>query len=37
MTRETRFIWVMVIIIGIIIALALYGYLSGAWQPPPES
>jgi hypothetical protein len=34
--RETRFIWVMIAIIAVIISIALYGYLTGAWdQPPP--
>jgi hypothetical protein len=36
MTREqTRFIWVMVIIIGLILAVALYGYVSGGWDQTP--
>jgi hypothetical protein len=29
---ENRFVWTMVIIILIILAIALYGYLTGAWE-----
>jgi hypothetical protein len=36
MTNEQRrFVWAMVAIIGIILAIALYGYLSGAWTETP--
>jgi hypothetical protein len=29
--KETRAIWAMVIIIMVVVALALYGYLTGSW------
>jgi hypothetical protein len=32
---EDRFIWAMVIIIAAIIGLAIYGYATGRWEPPP--
>jgi hypothetical protein len=34
MSRETKFILVMVAIIAIIVAVALYGYLTGGWETP---
>jgi hypothetical protein len=30
--RETRFIWVMIAIIAVIIGIALYGYFTGGWD-----
>jgi uncharacterized membrane protein len=36
MTREQRrFIWVMAIIIALILAVALYGFVSGGWEQTP--
>jgi hypothetical protein len=32
MSRENKFIWVMVAVIAIILAMALYGYLTGGWE-----
>jgi uncharacterized membrane protein len=32
MSREQKFIWVMVAIIVIIVGIALYGYLTGGWE-----
>jgi flagellar basal body-associated protein FliL len=33
--KETKVVWLMVIVIVLLIALALYGWLSGAWQADP--
>jgi hypothetical protein len=30
---ENRFIWTMLVVILIILGIALYGYLTGAWEP----
>lgn len=32
---ETRAIWAFIIVVTILIVLALYGYFTGAWEPPP--
>jgi hypothetical protein len=32
---ETRFIWVMTVVIAVIMGFALYGYLTGAWEQAP--
>jgi hypothetical protein len=32
--KETKIIWMVVILIVLLIALALYGYLSNAWDNP---
>jgi hypothetical protein len=32
---ETKVIWAVIILIVLLIALALYGWLSGAWQADP--
>jgi len=32
---ETKIIWTVAIVIVLLIALALYGWLSGAWQADP--
>jgi hypothetical protein len=34
--KETRAIWVFVMILVLIFALAAYGYFTGAWEPPPS-
>jgi uncharacterized Rmd1/YagE family protein len=33
--KETKVIWLVIIVIVLLIVLALYGYFSGAWQADP--
>jgi hypothetical protein len=33
--RETKVIWLVVIVIVLLIVLALYGFFSGAWERDP--
>jgi hypothetical protein len=35
--RETRIIWTITIVIVIIIGIALYGYMTGAWERAPTT
>lgn len=37
MTSERIAVWVTALIILAVIGMALYGYFSGSWEPPPDA